>query len=140
MLSCGSSNMNHCFHACERVSSEKKEIKSQKQKEKEKIRAIPIKVLLKLSKIHYRGQRYNCIKQITCVENAIPSQVVTMRTLTKKTGNGASMLMSVCTKIAWQMNCKMGGALWNVNIPLKDTVILGYDTFHDTVNKKRSVF
>jgi aubergine-like protein len=88
-------------------------------------------------KFTFRPSRYNAIKQFTCVENAIPSQVVTVKTLTKKRG---SMLMSVCTKLVMQMNCKMGGALWRVNIPLRDTMILGFDTFHDSVNKKRQAF
>jgi aubergine-like protein len=87
----------------------------------------------------FRATRYNTIKAITCVENAVPSQVVTVKTLTKKQGAGGSMLMSVCTKLVMQMNCKMGGALWRVKIPLTDTVIMGYDTFHDTVNKKKFV-
>lgn len=84
-------------------------------------------------------RRYAAIKAMTCVENAVPSQVVMTRTLTKKTGAGHSMLTSVCTKIAMQMNCKMGGALWRLNILMHDTIILGYDTFHDTVNKKKFV-
>lgn len=43
----------------------------------------------------------------------VPSQVVLQRTLTKKQG-----LMSVATKIAIQMNCKMGGDVWGCSIPV----------------------
>lgn len=36
------------------------------------------------------------------------------------------------------MNCKMGGSLWAINIPLKNVMICGIDTFHDA-NKTESV-
>ena len=38
-----------------------------------------------------------------------------------------------------QMNCKLGGEPWAVKMPLKDTMVIGYDTYHDTVSKGRSV-
>ena len=41
----------------------------------------------------------------------VPSQMVVARTLRKN-------LMSVATKIAIQMNCKMGGVVWAVHIPV----------------------
>ena len=63
--------------------------------------------------------------------------------------------MSVATKVALQMNCKMGGEPWAVKMPLKvsyletlilssphfiqDTMVIGYDTYHDTAQKGRSV-
>lgn len=37
------------------------------------------------------------------------------------------------------MNCKMGGALWSINIPLKNVMICGIDTYHDNVKKTNSV-
>ena len=36
-------------------------------------------------------------------------------------------LQSVATKIALQMNCKLGGELWSVKIPLQHTMVVGYD-------------
>ena len=48
-------------------------------------------------------------------------------------------LMSVATKVAIQMNCKLGGEPWAVKIPLKNTMVIGYDTYHDTVHKSKSV-
>ena len=35
-------------------------------------------------------------------------------------------LMSVATKVALQMNCKLGGEPWAVKIPLKNTMVIGY--------------
>lgn len=47
--------------------------------------------------------------------------------------------MSVATKVAVQMNTKLGGEPWAVKIPLKDTMVIGYDTYHDSAQKGRSV-
>jgi len=43
----------------------------------------------------------------------VPSQVIVGRTISKK-----QMLMSVCTKIGIQLNCKLGGEAWAVEIPV----------------------
>ena len=43
----------------------------------------------------------------------MPSQVIVGRTISKK-----QMLMSVCTKIGIQLNCKLGGEAWAVEIPV----------------------
>ena len=61
-------------------------------------------------------------------------KVVTATVLGKPKG-----LMSVATKVAIQMNCKLGGEPWAVNMPLTDTMIIGYDTYHDTLHKGKSV-
>lgn len=44
---------------------------------------------------------------------AVPSQCIVGRTLSKK-----QALMSVTTKIALQINCKLGGELWAVDLPV----------------------
>ena len=44
---------------------------------------------------------------------SVPSQCLLARTLGKK-----QMLMSVTTKVALQLNCKLGGELWAVEIPV----------------------
>jgi aubergine len=46
---------------------------------------------------------------------------------------------SIVQKIALQMNCKMGGTLWSVKIPLDNVMICGIDTFHAAGNKNDSV-
>ena len=58
-------------------------------------------------------ETYDAIKRICCIENSIPSQVVTSNVL-----NGQKA-KSVITKIAIQMNCKLGGEIWGVTIPVK---------------------
>merc|ERR1712112_564610 len=81
-----------------------------------------------------KGEHYAAVKTKCCVEKPIPSKCMTATVLGKPTG-----LMSVATKVALQMNCKLGGEPWAVKIPLKNTMILGYDTYHDTVAKNKSV-
>jgi len=81
-----------------------------------------------------RKDRYDAIKKITCVENPVPSQVIVSRTLSKQ-----QMLMSVCTKIAIQLNCKLGGEVWATEIPVKKLMVIGFDVYHDSMNKGQSI-
>lgn len=81
-----------------------------------------ITVLLHLGEVHVcffskvvcvlssdKKAMYDGIKKYLCVNCPIPSQCVVAQTLDKP-----QTLMTVATKIAQQMNCKMGGALWKV--------------------------
>ncbi|XP_072601357.1 piwi-like protein 1 isoform X4 [Vulpes vulpes] len=77
---------------------------------------------------------YDGIKQYLCVKCPIPSQCVVARTLDKP-----QTLMTIATKIAQQMNCKMGGALWKVETGLQNAMFIGIDCFHDTVNRRKSI-
>ncbi|XP_025914599.1 piwi-like protein 1 isoform X1 [Apteryx rowi] len=81
-----------------------------------------------------RKDKYDAIKKYLCTDCPIPSQCVIARTLNKP-----QSIMSIATKIALQMNCKMGGELWSVEIPLKQLMVVGIDCYHDTVSGKRSI-
>ncbi|XP_018431983.1 PREDICTED: piwi-like protein 1 [Nanorana parkeri] len=81
-----------------------------------------------------RKDRYDAVKKFLCVDCPVPSQCVVARTLSKP-----QTVFSVATKIALQMNCKMGGELWSLEIPLKEMMIVGIDCYHDTVAGKRSI-
>lgn len=81
-----------------------------------------------------RKDRYDAIKKYLCVECPVPSQCVIARTLSKP-----QTVVSVALKIALQMNCKMGGELWSVEIPLKEMMVVGIDCYHDTLAGKRSI-
>ncbi|XP_078456722.1 piwi-like protein 1 [Lampetra fluviatilis] len=78
--------------------------------------------------------KYDSIKQFLCVERPFPSQCVLARTLSKP-----QMIRSVATKIALQMNCKLGGELWGVEIPIKQLMVVGVDSYHDTITRGQSV-
>ena len=47
--------------------------------------------------------------------------------------------MSVSTKIGIQLNCKLGGEVWAVEVPVKNMMVLGIDVYHDSLTKGRSV-
>lgn len=81
-----------------------------------------------------RDDRYAAIKKICCAELPIPSQVINSRTLSNEAKNRA-----IVQKIALQMNCKMGGTLWSIKIPLKNVMICGIDTYHEVAKKSKSV-
>ncbi|XP_062855469.1 piwi-like protein 1 isoform X2 [Trichomycterus rosablanca] len=81
-----------------------------------------------------RKDKYDCVKKYLCVDCPTPSQCVLSRTLSRP-----QALMTVATKIALQMNCKMGGELWSIEIPLKQLMIVGIDCYHDTASGKRSI-
>nr|DBA32427.1 TPA: hypothetical protein GDO54_000221 [Pyxicephalus adspersus] len=78
--------------------------------------------------------KYDAIKKYLCVDHPVPSQCVVARTLGKP-----QTVMSVCTKIALQMNCKLGGELWSVEIPMDKLMIIGIDIYHDTLAGKKSI-
>ncbi|CAH0406951.1 unnamed protein product [Chilo suppressalis] len=76
--------------------------------------------------------RYEAIKKKCTVDRAVPTQVVCARNMTSKSA------MSIATKVAIQINCKLGGAPWTVVIPLKTIMVVGYDVCHDTRSKEKS--
>ncbi|KAF8763346.1 Piwi-like protein 1 like protein [Argiope bruennichi] len=81
-----------------------------------------------------KKERYDALKKHTCLDNAVASQVIVARTLAKR-----NMLMSVATKIGIQLNCKLGGEPWALEIPFKmKAMVIGYDTYHDSSRRGRS--
>ncbi|XP_043548681.1 piwi-like protein 1 [Chiloscyllium plagiosum] len=81
-----------------------------------------------------RKDKYDTIKKYLCVECPTPSQCVVARTLSKP-----QALMAIATKIALQINCKMGGELWSVEIPLKQLMVVGIDCYHDNAAGRKSI-
>ncbi|XP_077286182.1 piwi like RNA-mediated gene silencing protein aubergine [Arctopsyche grandis] len=75
---------------------------------------------------------YNAIKKKCCVDRAVPTQIVVGRTLSHKSA------MSIATKVAIQMNCKLGGSPWSTMQPVKNLMVIGYDVCHDPRNKSNS--
>ncbi|XP_038122427.1 protein aubergine [Culex quinquefasciatus] len=84
-----------------------------------------------------KADRYAAIKTKCCVERAIATQVIKAKTITPKGGN-VRTLMSVATKVAIQLNCKIGGIPWIVTNPLRSVMVIGFDVCHDTRNRSRS--
>lgn len=83
------------------------------------------------------ADRYICVKNITYVNRAIGSQVIVQRTIQPKKGSMAGV-KSIATKILLQINAKLGGTPWHINIPLSGLMTCGFDVTHDTSNKAHS--
>ena len=75
-----------------------------------------------------------CDQEELVVEQPTASQFITATVLNKPNG-----LLSVATKVAVQMNCKLGGEPWSVRIPMSASMIIGYDTYHDTLHNVKAV-
>lgn len=84
-----------------------------------------------------KADRYAAIKKKSCVDRAVPTQVIKARTITPKGGN-VRTLMSVATKVAIQLNCKLGGIPWVLRNPLSSVMVIGFDVCHDTRDKSKS--
>ncbi|XP_015125423.1 piwi-like protein Siwi, partial [Diachasma alloeum] len=80
-----------------------------------------------------RADTYSAIKKKLCIDRPVPSQVVTARCL------NAKGIMSIATKVAIQMNCKIGGIPWTIHVPVSGLMVVGYDVCHDT-NKRGTDF
>ncbi|XP_062983232.1 piwi-like protein 4 [Elgaria multicarinata webbii] len=77
---------------------------------------------------------YDIIKKFLSLDQPVPSQCILARTLTKQ-----GMMMSVASKVAMQIACKLGGELWAVEIPLKFLMVVGIDINKDAIAKGSSV-
>lgn len=84
-----------------------------------------------------KADRYAAIKKKCCVDRAVATQVLKTRTITPKGGN-VRTLMSVATKVAIQVNCKLGGIPWILKNPLTSIMVIGFDVCHDTRDKSKS--
>lgn len=82
-----------------------------------------------------QADRYTAIKKVCCVQNAVPSQVVTRRVMD---GRDRRKMMSVATKVAIQINAKIQGMPWNVDVNMTNCMFLGFDVCHDTRDRSRS--
>lgn len=81
-----------------------------------------------------RVDKYSAVKKLCCIDKPVPSQVIQTRTISRQ-----DKLRSITQKILLQMNCKLGGTLWSVKMPVKSTIVIGLDTFHDTSRKSSSI-
>ncbi|XP_072378370.1 piwi-like protein Siwi [Diabrotica undecimpunctata] len=79
-----------------------------------------------------QADRYGSIKKKCYVDRGIPSQIVLRKNLTSKG------VMSIATKVAIQLNCKIGGAPWSIVMPLSNVMVVGYDVCRDTLKKQSS--
>ncbi|KAL1122035.1 hypothetical protein AAG570_003441 [Ranatra chinensis] len=81
-----------------------------------------------------RNDKYSAVKKLCCSELGVASQVIQTRTIRQ-----LDKLRSIAQKIALQINCKLGGTLWTVKIPMKNTMVCGIDTYHDPTGRGSSI-
>ncbi|XP_038016084.1 piwi-like protein 2 [Motacilla alba alba] len=82
-----------------------------------------------------RDDVYGAIKKLCCVQSPVPSQVINAQSLMGHPGK----IRSVVQKVLLQINCKLGGQLWGVDIPLKQLMVVGMDIHHSKSQGMRSV-
>ncbi|XP_043640894.1 protein aubergine [Drosophila teissieri] len=82
-------------------------------------------------------EKYSCIKKRTCVDRPVPSQVVTLRVIAPRQEKKAG-LMSIATKVVIQMNAKLMGAPWMIDLPLRGLMTVGFDVCHSSKDKNKS--
>jgi aubergine-like protein len=75
------------------------------------------------------------VKKLCCIEYPVPSQVVVLKTINKPD----NVLRTVAQKIVLQMNCKLGGELWRLAIPIKKMMVVGIDVYNKTEKKYKSL-
>lgn len=81
-----------------------------------------------------RDDRYSAFKKLCCIEAPVPSQAIITKTI-----GSQQKLRSVTQKIALQINCKLGGDLWHLDIPLKGLMVVGIDVYHDPSRSGKSI-
>lgn len=82
-----------------------------------------------------RADLYAAIKRETlCRQNPVSVQVMCERTMAPTRGT----VLSIATKVAIQVNCKIGGIPWMVDLKLSGIMIVGFDVSHDTRSKRHS--
>ena len=94
-----------------------------------------------------RKDRYDALKKYLCLDNPVPSQVrldhllflnsegscryvLPLQMVQIKTLSRQNQLISVATKIGLQINAKLGGEIWALDIPTKTLMVIGIDTYH----------
>lgn len=77
--------------------------------------------------------RYDAIKQLCCIQLALPSQFIRAVTLKRE------KFLSICPNIVVQITCKLGGYPWAVSLTLSGAMYIGIDIYHKKQIRKESV-
>lgn len=80
-----------------------------------------------------RADRYSAIKKECLVLQGIPAQIVVKRIINHKN------VGSIATKVAIQMNVKLGGVPWMIKLPIKGLMTVAFDVSIHPRDRSRSV-
>ncbi|XP_053677605.1 protein aubergine-like [Anopheles nili] len=84
-----------------------------------------------------RPERYGAIKRKCCLHYAVPTQVIKMHTIRPHFGTYRS-LGNVATKVAIQMNCKIGGIPWLTFSPFLRVMYIGFTVLRSRIDKSQA--
>jgi len=73
-----------------------------------------------------RSDRYAAIKKKCCIDRPVASQVILQKNLDGKNA------MTIATKVAIQINCKLGGSPWQIDMPCRGIMAIGFDICRDS--------
>jgi len=80
-----------------------------------------------------KADQYSVIKRLAlCRPNPVLVQVILEKTFKKRN------LLSIATKVAIQVNCKLGGIPWMVDLKLAGMLIIGFSISKDTSDRRKS--
>lgn len=82
--------------------------------------------------MNIKADKYAAIKKRSLVDRAVPTQVLVATNLNKKG------VMSIATKVAIQIDCKISRAPWFVQMPLPYPKVIGVDVSNDCKSKGKS--
>jgi len=70
-----------------------------------------------------KPELYAVVKKRLSINLGLPSQCFLAKNLTNKG------LMSIATKVVVQINAKLGGEPWSVQVPIKNVMVVGFDAY-----------
>ena len=108
-----------------------------KEKLQEIIRGGPVFIVIVL--FRENPDLYRQIKMELLVRNPVPNQVITCQKVMKRNRKTGALNLSVVTKVAVQIGCKLGATPWKVQVPLANSMMVGFDTFHNKKGNRQSV-
>lgn len=100
---------------------------------KQNVRRTDQMVVLLTPGKYQREDRYSACKRLYSCDMPVPCQFIRCGTV----GN-LRKIRSITQKIAIQMLAKVGGQPWAMKFPMKKFMIIGIDTYHDTIDRKKS--
>ena len=76
-----------------------------------------------------KADTYAAVKKLCCLDHDPP---IASQCLLVSTIRAEDKVVAVATKVAIQMNCKLGGEPWMIQQKAANTMVIGIDTYHDT--------
>ena len=66
---------------------------------------------------------------LVCLVRSFLNRISYFQVLLQKTISNEKRMSSVAQKVALQLNCKLGGELWSLKLPLAGVMVVGIDIY-----------